>query len=213
MVSYQGQTSDPLSAPVAAAVAGIFTTSASGSGQGAILNQYGSLNGPNNPAPVGSYVFVFATGEGQTNPAGLDGSLDGVPAPNPILPVTATLGGVNATVQFAGGVQALSLAFCKSTSRCRKASNLVGACRSSSPSVALPVRRTSLLPFSKTQTQSLGHQHRPSDPTWFVGRSNGDETRSDVFGWRGSQMRVHVLYKRPEIPANTANPAFALSVT
>ena len=25
--------------------------------------------------------------------------------------------------------------------------------------------------------------------------------------------RVHVLYRRPEIPANTANPAFVVSVT
>jgi uncharacterized protein (TIGR03437 family) len=107
VVSYQGQTSAPLSVPVAAAVPGIFTTSASGSGQGAILNQDGSLNGPNNPAPAGSYVFVFATGEGQTNPTGMDGSLDGVPAPNPLLPVTATIGGVNATVQYAGGVPSL----------------------------------------------------------------------------------------------------------
>ena len=107
VVSYQGQTSAPLSVPVAAAAPGIFTTSASGSGQGAILNQDGSLNGPNNPAPIGSYVFIFATGEGQTNPTGNDGSLDGVPAPNPILPVTATVGGVNATVQYAGGVPSL----------------------------------------------------------------------------------------------------------
>jgi len=27
------------------------------------------------------------------------------------------------------------------------------------------------------------------------------------------QVRGHVLYKRPEIPANKANPAFAVSVT
>ncbi len=30
---------------------------------------------------------------------------------------------------------------------------------------------------------------------------------------RASQIRVHVLYKRPEIPANKAIPAFAVSVT
>jgi uncharacterized protein (TIGR03437 family) len=107
VVSYQGQTSAPLTVPVAAAVPGIFTISASGSGQGAILNQNGTVNGPNNPAPVGSYVFVFATGEGQTNPAGMDGSLDGFPAPNPILPVTATIGGVDATVQYVGGAPSL----------------------------------------------------------------------------------------------------------
>jgi uncharacterized protein (TIGR03437 family) len=29
------------------------------------------------------------------------------PAPNPILPVTATIGGVHATVQYAGGVPSL----------------------------------------------------------------------------------------------------------
>ena len=31
--------------------------------------------------------------------------------------------------------------------------------------------------------------------------------------WRASQIRVHVLYRRPEIPANTVVPAIAVSVT
>ena len=42
-------------------------------GQGAILNQDGSANSAGNPAPKGTYVSIFCTGEGQTNPPGVDG--------------------------------------------------------------------------------------------------------------------------------------------
>jgi uncharacterized protein (TIGR03437 family) len=83
---------------------GIFTADSSGHGQGSILNQDGSANSANNPATVGSYVSVYATGEGQTNPAGVDGKPGGSPAPVPVAqPVTATIGGLPAQVQYAGG--------------------------------------------------------------------------------------------------------------
>ena len=52
---------------------GIFTLTASGRGQGAILNQDYSVNSAGNRAPKGSVVMIFGTGEGQTNPAGVDG--------------------------------------------------------------------------------------------------------------------------------------------
>ena len=72
-VVYQGQASNLVLIPVAAVMPGIFTVGASGHGQGSILNQDGTVNSASNPAPVGSYVSVYATGEGQTNPAGIDG--------------------------------------------------------------------------------------------------------------------------------------------
>jgi uncharacterized protein (TIGR03437 family) len=103
-VIYQGQNSNLVTVPVVAAAPGIFTLDYSGSGPGTVLNQDGTVNSANNPAAVGSLVSVFATGEGQTKPGGIDGVLDGSPAPQAAQVVTATIGGVNATVRSAGGV-------------------------------------------------------------------------------------------------------------
>ena len=62
---------------------GVFTRDASGQGQAAIVNEDGTLNSPANAAPVGSYVALYATGEGQTAPGGVNGRLAGWPAPAP----------------------------------------------------------------------------------------------------------------------------------
>ena len=57
------------------------------------------------PRPI---VFFYATGEGQTNPGGIDGKPNGDPAPMPVAqPITATVGGANAEVVDAGGVTGL----------------------------------------------------------------------------------------------------------
>jgi trimeric autotransporter adhesin len=94
------------------AMPGVFTLDSSGSGPGAIVNQDGTVNSATNPASAGSIVMIFATGEGQTNPDGADGKPDGFPAPTPIAqPVTATIGGLNADVQYAGGVPGLVAGF------------------------------------------------------------------------------------------------------
>lgn len=82
---------------------GLFTADASGKGQGAILNQDGSVNTPNNPAQVGSVVALFGTGEGATNPSGTDGKLAGLPLPMPLLPVQVLVGGVPADLLYASG--------------------------------------------------------------------------------------------------------------
>jgi uncharacterized protein (TIGR03437 family) len=103
-VSYQGQASNTVAEPVATVVPAIFTANVSGSGEGAIVNQDGTVNSPSNPASVGSIVSVYATGEGQTGPAGTDGTLDSAPLPMPVAqPVTAMVGGVPAAVKYAGG--------------------------------------------------------------------------------------------------------------
>jgi uncharacterized protein (TIGR03437 family) len=106
-VTYQGQTSNTVTVPVANGAPGIYTLNASGSGGGAVLNLDGTVNSADNPAQPGSYVFVYATGEGQTNPPGVDGALNGFPAPIPSQIVTATIGGVNTYVEYAGGVAGL----------------------------------------------------------------------------------------------------------
>jgi uncharacterized protein (TIGR03437 family) len=106
-IEYLGAFSDPVNVPVAAAIPGLFTKDFSGTGQGAILNHDGSLNSAANPAARGSIVSLYATGEGETNPAGLDGMLAGAAPPKPRLPVTATIGGISAEVTYAGGATGL----------------------------------------------------------------------------------------------------------
>lgn len=103
-VQYQGQASDPFPMNVAAATLGIFSADASGSGQAVILNQDGSLNSPDNPAPAGSVVTLWATGAGQLSPPQADGAVvtaDNLPLP--VLPVLAQVGGDVAEVLYAGG--------------------------------------------------------------------------------------------------------------
>ena len=66
-----------------------------------------------NPAAKGSVVVLFATGEGQTNPAGVDGKLaSSQPLPAPVVPVTVLVGGPqgagkNASVLYAGAAPTL----------------------------------------------------------------------------------------------------------
>jgi uncharacterized protein (TIGR03437 family) len=59
---------------------------------GAIVNENGTINSPSNPAPVGSYVTMYGTGLGQTNPAGVDDILTPLSNyPKQVYPVTVTL--------------------------------------------------------------------------------------------------------------------------
>ncbi len=106
VVEYNGVKSRPTVVPVAAVAPGIFTV-ASGTGPAALLNQDGSLNTPQRPADRGSVVVFFATGEGQTNPAGVDGRLNEFTRledfPRPIQSPRVTIGGQPAEVLFAAG--------------------------------------------------------------------------------------------------------------
>ena len=110
-VVYQGQAAAAVSVNVAPTAPAIFTANASGSGPAAALNiQKGvaTLNDAAHPANAGDVVTVYITGGGQTNPASINGKPGGDgsagnPFLLPLLPVTVTVGGKNATVQFAGG--------------------------------------------------------------------------------------------------------------
>jgi len=101
VVVYQGNASAPFPMPVTAAKTAIFTDNSSGTGQGAILNGDYSLNGPSNPAPRGSYVSVYGTGEGVTTPPGVDGRISGTPLPG-LMNCSATVGGITATNNYCG---------------------------------------------------------------------------------------------------------------
>ncbi len=87
--------------PVAPSAPSVFTYGAVGVGQGAIVNQDGSINSATNPAPRGTAIEIYATGGGQTSPSSSTGNV-ARGAANLTLPVTVTIGGVNAQVLYAG---------------------------------------------------------------------------------------------------------------
>jgi uncharacterized protein (TIGR03437 family) len=89
--------------PVAASVPGLFTANASGKGQGAFANADGRPNSSANPAAKGSIITIYATGEGQTSPPGVDGKLAVPPYTVPVLPVSVTIDGIPAEVDYKGG--------------------------------------------------------------------------------------------------------------
>ena len=101
-VSYNGKTSSTVAMPVVDAVPGIFTLDESGEGQGAVINQDGTLNGPDHPAPKGSVIAVYATGGGKTNPASVDGALAASPLPAMVLAVIGGINNAGAEVTYAG---------------------------------------------------------------------------------------------------------------
>jgi uncharacterized protein (TIGR03437 family) len=52
-------------------------------------------------------LSLYATGEGQTLPAGVDGKPAAPPLPQPVAAVTVAIGGVSAVVRYAGGAPGL----------------------------------------------------------------------------------------------------------
>jgi uncharacterized protein (TIGR03437 family) len=101
-VQYQGASSNSVQLAIQNASPGIFTLDSSGSGAGAILNQDSTVNSPSNPAGKGSIIVMFATGAGQTDPAGIDGQIAGDTLPKPLLGVSAQIAGLDAKVLYAG---------------------------------------------------------------------------------------------------------------
>jgi uncharacterized protein (TIGR03437 family) len=99
-VQYLNLRSSGVSVPVAATSPAIFTIN--GTPQGAILNQDSTVNSASNGAVPGSIVSIYATGEGQTSPPGIDGVITQTTLPMPLLPVTVQIAGQNAQVQYAG---------------------------------------------------------------------------------------------------------------
>jgi uncharacterized protein (TIGR03437 family) len=107
-VEYQGQQSAPLTVAVDAAAPALFTLDQSGKGPAAILNQDYTVNTAQNPAGAGSAIMIFATGEGVTSPAGVDGKLaDPAALGLPVLPVAVRIGGLDAQVLYAGNAPTL----------------------------------------------------------------------------------------------------------
>lgn len=105
-VEVQGVASSAVTEFLTPASPAIFTVYG-GSGQAAALNQDNSANAVDNPATIGSVLQVFMTGAGETNPEGVDGQLAGGTPVIPLGKVTATIGGVDAPVQYAGSSSGL----------------------------------------------------------------------------------------------------------
>ena len=101
-LQFGGVTSGAWTVPVAASAPGVFNIGGTGLGQAAVLNQDSSVNSASNPAARGSVVQIYATGEGQTSPLGVTGSVIETNLKRPVLSVTVSIGGQNAAVQYAG---------------------------------------------------------------------------------------------------------------
>jgi uncharacterized protein (TIGR03437 family) len=76
-VQYGTQTAPPLDPALAGVNPGIFTVN----GQGAIINQDGTVNTPANPASLGSIVSIYCTGTGYLETVLTDGQLTPIPPP------------------------------------------------------------------------------------------------------------------------------------
>ena len=101
--------SNAVNIPVVTTAPGIFAANASGTGPGAILDLNYRLVSTSNPVSAGSYIQVFGTGQGQTNPTGVDGLIEPsvLPLPEPLLNATASIGGIPATIVYIGAAPGL----------------------------------------------------------------------------------------------------------
>ena len=102
-VEYQSVRSAPFQIAVAPTAPGLFTADKSGSGQAAATNTDGvTPNSTSAPVSAGSVVTLWATGEGVTDPPGVDGRPAVDVLPRPVGTVSADIGGLPAAVQYAG---------------------------------------------------------------------------------------------------------------
>ena len=93
VVLANGQKVGTLALPVASTAPAIFS---------AIANPDGSVNSQSNPVAQNSIVTLYATGEGLTNGPNTSGQPASAPYPQPVAPVSLTIGGLPASILFAG---------------------------------------------------------------------------------------------------------------
>jgi len=110
-VSYNNQKFGPTGTAVTVSNPGIFRLQFGQSAQAVAINQDGTLNGPTNPAPRGSFVALWGTGYGQTNPpcpiGGLNVSYAAPLSPGTSVLMTSLDGAAPASVQYAGSAPSL----------------------------------------------------------------------------------------------------------
>ena len=100
-----GQVYPPFSVPVASTAPAIFTESQNGGGQGSFIHYpSNSHNSADNPAPAGSAVTFFATGEGVWDDTIQDGSVSVGVRHFVTKAVSLTVGSQPARILYAGAV-------------------------------------------------------------------------------------------------------------
>lgn len=108
-VQYQDGASASQTVQVANASPGAFTIDSSGTGAVVAVNQDGTMNGAASPAAKSSYITIYFTGGGQTNPPGVTGSVTGTVLKWLTQPISVTVGGELATVSFDGAAPTLAI--------------------------------------------------------------------------------------------------------
>jgi len=94
VVTVNGQASDPVTVPVSPTRPGLAAQ---------VWNQDASLNSPGNPAPVGSIIVLYATGQGVTRPPSRTGAFPaGGVYPESAAATSLTIGGIAAEILFQG---------------------------------------------------------------------------------------------------------------
>ena len=105
-VQYGAQSVPLLDVPFSTVAPGIFTVN----GQGAIIDQDGTVNTPANPARLGSIVSVYATGTGSLKTPLADGQLAPIPPPYILTQIASpqvTFAGLAGTTVWSGSAPGL----------------------------------------------------------------------------------------------------------
>jgi uncharacterized protein (TIGR03437 family) len=108
-LSFGKAKSNTVTLPVVSSAPGIFSADASGTGPGAILDLNYHLVSASNPVSPGAIIQIYATGEGQTTPPGIDGKVTALapPFPYPNLAPAVVIGGLPAEILYIGAAPGL----------------------------------------------------------------------------------------------------------
>ena len=99
-ITSNGTSAGPVGLTIQSAAPGIFVF---GSDRAPAINQDGTLNLSTNPAPVGSYISIYLTGQGMVDQPVATGTAAPIrTVANTLAQTTATIGGVPASVAFSG---------------------------------------------------------------------------------------------------------------
>ncbi len=106
VVEYLGFQSTPFVMPIVTSKPGLFTVDGSGQGPAALLNENGSVNGPNNRAGKESIIVLYLTGGGAMTPGGVAGRVAaGTSSLNQ--QILVSINGNPATVLYSGNAPGL----------------------------------------------------------------------------------------------------------
>ncbi len=108
-VQFGNQVSLELPVTIVASAPGLYTADGSGKGQAMAVNhESGVTNTSATPEPHGGVITVYVTGVGEVSPSVPDGTPNTPGTAHPLQPMSATIGGVNAAIQYAGGDNGLA---------------------------------------------------------------------------------------------------------